>query len=191
MMFKYNRITESELETVPWVFKSEVELDISLQECWNILTDDAIAAKTWFPETTDYTYSKKPGLGATRTVVFRHWLFNILLGGPATIAEEFDVWEDKGTDMKRFQFWFTAASRPQFLTYKRAREEFKVEAISDTKCKFIRTVGMEPAFATRFLLGWMVYPTLRSIFTVKCPNRLAQAVENKILPQKKTTPAKK
>jgi hypothetical protein len=64
--------------------------------------------------------------GSERTV-FKDTLFMILLAGALKIEEHFDVWEE-GT---KFQFYFKAMNRPNILTYKSGREEFKVEAISD------------------------------------------------------------
>jgi hypothetical protein len=185
MMFSLDFLTESDLETVPWVFKSELELDISVQECWDIITDN-LAYKVWHPEVTDIkNIGPALGKGNSRTIVLRHWFFSLLLAGPPTITESFDVWEDSDSDMKRRQCWFSSSSRPKFMTYKRAREEFKVEAISENKCKFTRTVGMDPAFMTRYGLGCLVYPILRKLFTVECPERLADAIQNKVLPLQK------
>lgn len=182
-MFNYKFIKESEMENCPWLFKGICELDISLDECWKIITDDE-ASKIWHPEVSNYNYTKPFGLGGRRTILFSHWIFNLLVGGANITREEFDVFEDKGSDMRRFQFWISGTSRPQFLTYESIREEFKVEALGDNKCRFTRTVGMVPAFGTRFLLGCIVYRTNRSIFAEDCPKRLAGAVKDSVLPFK-------
>ena len=184
-MFSYAFLPPSDIDNAPWVFKTEHEFDIGIAGLWNIITDDR-AWEHWHPEVTNIQNKTEPagGPGSRRTIVFRHWLFMALLAGPIVIDEEFDVWEDKDPNVKRYQLWFPAASRPQFLTYKRAREEFKVEAISENRCKFTRTVALDPGFMTRYALGFIIYPTLRHLFTVRCPQRLATSIENKILPIK-------
>jgi len=175
-MFKYQFLPESDLEKVPWVFKGELQLDMSVEDCWDIITND-FAYEVWHPEITNMKNNGPTGLGNSRTVVLR-----LLPAGPSSrITGKFDVWEDGDNDMKRMQCWCTASSRPQFLAYKRAREEYKVEAISGNKCIFTRTVAMDPAFLTRYGLGWAIYPMLRKTFTVKCPTRLVDAIKNKIL----------
>jgi hypothetical protein len=160
-------LTPSEINTAPWVFKSEIVLDISIYECWTIVTDDR-AWEHWHPEVTDIRNTEEPagGVGNSRTVVFRP-----RLGSPTPLHETFDVWEHDDDIVKRFQFWFTGG-----------REEFKVEAISSSSCKLTRTVALAPGFVTRYVLGWLVYPELKRLFTVLCPKRLTEAVAMKVLP---------
>ena len=159
----------SEINTAPWVFKSEIDVDLSIDECWAVVTDDQ-AWQHWHPEVTDIRNAKEPagGVGNSRTIVFRP-----CLGGPTPMHEEFDVWEADDEQLKRYQFWFAGG-----------REEFKVQAISSGRCKFTRTVALEPAFVTRYILGWLVYPELKRLFTVQCPQRLVEAIATKLLPIK-------
>ncbi|KAI2508404.1 hypothetical protein MHU86_6078 [Fragilaria crotonensis] len=182
-MFEYKFLPSSEINTAPWVFTSELELDISIDECWSIITDDR-AWQHWHPQVTNIQNDKEPagGAGNSRTIVFRHWFFMALLAGPIAIREEFDVWEDQDDAVKKYQFWLAAASRPVFLTYKGGREEFKVESISATMCKFTRVVALQPAFLPRYALGWLVCPVLRRLFTVQCPQRLTEAIAKNLLP---------
>ena len=182
-MFEYTYMPPCDIDLAPWIFKAELELEVSIDDCWGIITDDR-AWQHWNPEVTNIQNVREPagGTGSSRTIVFRHWFFMALLAGPTAIREEFDLWEADDGKMKRYQFWLAAASRPTFLTYKGGREEFKVEAVSATRCKFTRTVALAPAFLTRYALGWLVYPVLRRLFTVQCPQRLADAVAKKLLP---------
>jgi hypothetical protein len=181
--------------TGPWTFTSVNELpDKSVADTWSILLDDT-AWCLWHPEVTDMVWQtgdELRGVGAIRTVVFRDWFFQLLLAGPTTLREEFDVWDDSQPDHKTFGFGITAATRPVCLTYRAAREEFRVEALSSTSAtegataattttttttmgsKFTRTLTFEPSFAVRYLLGFMVYPYLSHLFEHKCPHRFDQ-----------------
>lgn len=157
----------SEINTAPWVFKSEIELELSIDECWDIVTDDK-AWQHWHPEVTDIRNAKEPagGTGNARTVVFQP-----RFAGPTLMHEEFDVWESDDEKLKRYQFWFAGG-----------REEFKVEAISSSSCRFTRTVALAPTFVTRYVIGWLVYPELKRLFIVQCPQRLKEAITKKLLP---------
>jgi hypothetical protein len=171
----------------PWTFTSVNELpDRSVAETWSILLDDT-AWCHWHPEVTNIQWQTGDlrGVGASRTVVFRDWFFQILLAGPVTLREEFDVWEDE-SDHKKFGFCITASTRPVFLTYRAAREEFRVEALSSsststtttTGSKFTRTFTVDPSFAVRYLLGFLVFPYLSNLFEHTCPRRFDQMYNN-------------
>lgn len=113
-------VTESIIRTAPWIFRSEVEVDISVDDCWKILMDDS-AWQYWHPEVTDIEWdSKLRDKGASRTVNYRSILLMILLGGPLKIWEHFDIWEEK-SDYRRMSFYFQYLSRPSFMTYAGAR----------------------------------------------------------------------
>ena len=139
--------------------------------------------------------------GVERVVTYKDWPFMILLAGPIQIYEHFDVWEDGRTDVssknnkkktsadvRRFQFYFKAFSRPSFLTYTGGREEFKVEPVyvddngtsssSGSGVKFTRIVALEPAFVVRWVLGFIAYPRMKYVFETKCPKRLVEAFES-------------
>jgi hypothetical protein len=75
-------------------------------------------------------------------------------------------------------------NRPHILSYKSGREEFKVEAISDKKSKFIITVALEPGFLTRYVLGFIAYPHMKKMFTQKVPESLLKGVADGTLPRK-------
>jgi hypothetical protein len=70
MRFSLQNVPESFLETAPWIFKSELELDISMDQCWKILQDDH-AWKDWHPEVQDIVWdSDLRAVGTSRTVNF-------------------------------------------------------------------------------------------------------------------------
>lgn len=105
--------------------------------------------------------------------------------------------QDNDITMRRFGFYFKATTRPSFLTFKSGREEFKVEQVitcreddgdekeetgsgSNVKhqcvgVKFTRIVALEPAFLTRWVLGFVVHSRLKYVFETKCPRRLLAA----------------
>jgi hypothetical protein len=70
MRFSLQNVPESFLETAPWIFKSELELDISMDQCWIIL-QDVHAWKDWHPEVQDIVWdSDLRAVGTSRTVNF-------------------------------------------------------------------------------------------------------------------------
>jgi hypothetical protein len=181
MMFTLLPNTESFLTTAPWIFRSETEIDLPASDVWKIITDDDACA-LWHPEVTNIVWTDKAPhkQGSERTVLFKDTLFMILLAGALKIKEHFDVWEE-GT---KFQFYFKAMNRPNLLTYNSGREEFKVEAISDKTCKFTRIVALEPGFLTRWVLGFIAYPYLKTMFTQTVPESFVKAVADGRLPRK-------
>lgn len=196
MWFKLRHdVPESFLETAPWIFRSEVTVDMTVDECWKVLLDDN-AWGTWHPEVLNVQWKKKDGgggdagsvamkgeAGAERTVVFSDALFNVLLMGSVGIDEKFDVWDDKNDNVRRLSFYFQGMTRPNFLTYTAGREEFRVERTGDdgstSTCKFTRIVALEPGFATRYLLGPVAYSRCKHMFEVKCPQRFLAAFGQK------------
>lgn len=180
-MFRLREEPESFLETAPWIFRSEVELDISVEACFQILLDDK-AWRIWHPEVTNIQWqtSKPIQKDSVRTVLYKDWLSYLLLGGPITMEEKYDTFDDSGST-KRFAVSYTAISRPACMVYKACREEFKVQECNGG-CKFIRTVAVDPAFLPRYVFGCLTYPTLKKTFTKKCPERFEKAVRESTLP---------
>jgi len=180
-MFPLREEPESFLETAPWIFRSELELDVSAETCFQILLDDN-AWSIWHPEVTNIQWQtpKPVQKGSVRTVLYKDWLSYLLLGGPITMEEKYDTF-DGGGATKKFAVSFTAISRPSFMVYKACREEFKVEECSGG-CKFTRTVAIDPAFLPRYVFGCLTYNTLKNTFTKKCPGRFEKAVLERRIP---------
>lgn len=182
-LFRLREEPKSFLETAPWIFKSEVELDISVDTCFQILLDDK-AWSIWHPEVTNIKWQTLGPIqkDSIRTVMYKDWMSYLLLGGPITMEEKFDSFDDSSATTKRFSISFTALSRPACMVYKACREEFQVEENQQGGCKFTRTVAIDPAFLPRYAFGCMTYPTLKKTFAEKCPARLEKAVKEKRLP---------
>jgi hypothetical protein len=198
MWFNLKFVPESFLKSATWIFTSEVVLnDVSVDDVWKyiIMDKDDTAIKYWHPEVSkiewlrdDEQKQRERGEGGVveRIVTYKDWPFMILLAGPVRIHEHFDVWDDHhrdattgATKMRRMGFYFKSLTRPSFLTYTGGREEFKVEQLDGGGgCKFTRIVALEPAFAVRWILGFITYPRLKYVFETKCPRRLLQAFKD-------------
>ncbi|KAG7371445.1 hypothetical protein IV203_020015 [Nitzschia inconspicua] len=179
MRFSLRKVPESFLNDAPWIFKSELELNIPINDCWKILQDDN-AWKDWHPEVRGILWmTDERAAGTSRTVKFSDPVFNTLLAGPLKIWEDFDVWEDTDT-MKRMSFHCPYMSRPNLLTYSALREEFCVVKTGENSCKFTRRVAVQPSFLTRRALGCIVYPRMKSILEVKSPMKFLELYNKKI-----------
>lgn len=159
-----------------WIFHSEVVLPVSLDDCWDIITDDG-AWQFWHPEVTEITNTVgDPGtVGSERTIVYNGIKIN----------EWFDIWEeqDGGDDnRRRYSFFFSAASLPGFLGFKMLREDYTCQRITDSKSLFQRTVAMEPGllFVSFF---YIVYPQFQRTFEQLCPLRMLESIEAGDLPR--------
>jgi hypothetical protein len=184
-LFKLRPETPTFLETAPWVFKSEIELDISVEECFNILMDDR-AWKLWHPEVTDIQWKTDPPHGrngSVRTVVYKDWVSYLMLGGPVAMEEKFENCTDTGPT-RAFTVSFTATGRPTWMFLRASKEHFQVEPIENSpgRCKFSRTVAVDPAFLPRYIFYFITYNSMKHTFTNKCPQRLLNAVQEKKLP---------
>jgi Polyketide cyclase / dehydrase and lipid transport len=180
MMFQLTPQNESFLTTAPWIFQSEMTIDLPVSEVWKILHDDG-AWIHWHPEVAKIAWESDTHreLGSERTVTFKDPLFMVLLAGPIKLYEVFDEWEYE----KKFGFYMKGLSRPTFLTYKSVREQFQLEAANESHCKLTRTVAVEPGCITKYVLGCIVYPHLEHLFTKKCPERLLNAIAKGKLPR--------
>lgn len=81
MKFSLRKVPESFLEEAPWKFRSELDLNISMEQCWKILLDDA-AWKDWHPEVQDVVWAGDARcVGTSRTVQFSGTCVDVLWGG--------------------------------------------------------------------------------------------------------------
>lgn len=140
--FDIDFVEQDFLETAPWIFQTSTVIPISVEDCWDIITDDD-ALPFWFPELTDVENEDEPGVNNKRTVVFDDCVLNLLSFGAVGLEEVFDVWEDTG-DVRRYQFYYSGATRPNFYSWKGAREKFACQKISDNESFFHRTAAFEP-----------------------------------------------
>ena len=103
MKFALNKVPESFLHEAPWIFRAELDLSISIEDCWSILQDDE-AWQDWHPEVTNIVWdSDLRDVGASRSIVFKDTLFMILLAGPTKLYEKFDIWQETD-EIKRMSF---------------------------------------------------------------------------------------
>jgi len=184
-LFRLRQEPESFLETAPWIFKSEIELDIGVDALFQILMDDR-AWEVWHPEVRNIQWKTDAphGKGSVRTVQYSDWLSTLLLCGAVTMEELYDNFDDSGST-KSFGIKYTSIGRPTFMMYRACREEFKVEPLQDNdsnRCKFVRTVAVDPSFTSRYVFGWLVYPAMKKTFMNLCLKRLEEAILEKKLP---------
>jgi len=169
---------ESFLQTAPWIFGGQpTELPISVQDCWDIITDTD-TLPFWFPEVTDvrYTIEPSPGVPGRRFVDFS------LAQLVSIEADEIvDIWEPDGEDQRRNSFYFVETNLPVFLSFKQLREEFRCDAVTETSSTFTYTVAVAPGLVTA-LAGFVVKPAIRELFQRRVPARLLESVEAGRLP---------
>lgn len=180
MFFKLTLQKEEFVTRAPWIFRSEVTLDIGVSEMWKILQDDG-AWKYWHADVAkiDWLDDTKRELNSERVVTLKDPLFMLLLAGPLKLHEVFDVWEYE----KKLGMYVKALNRPSFMTYKSFREEFLLEAIGDRQCKLTRTIAIDPSFLSKYVLGCIVYPHAKHHLTKKVPEQLVKAISDGQLPR--------
>jgi len=128
-------VDSSYLESAPYKFVNEVEINASAEEIFSVL-EDAEAWPKFFKAISNVTWtSPKPfGVGTTRTVTSQGMKFH----------EEFVVWEQN----KRYAFYFTATSMP-FVNA--LYEDYLLEELANGITKFTYTVACEPKLFIRLL----------------------------------------
>jgi Polyketide cyclase / dehydrase and lipid transport len=167
------------LTTAPWIFQSEMIIDLPVSDVWKILNNDD-AWQYWNPEVAKIQWQDgNRGRNSERTVTYKDPLFMVLLLGPSKLYEVFDEYEHE----KKLGFYLKGLNRPNFLTYKSFREQFELEAVSDKQCKLTRIVAAHPGFLTRYALGCVIYPHLQHFLTKKCPERMLKSIAEGKLPR--------
>ena len=182
--FSVAPVSTNFLETAEWIFESNVTLPLTLDQCWDILTDDG-AWEYWHPEvrSIENTVGTPGTVGSERTIVFGDWVIGLLVGGPFRIQEVFDSWEnDASSDTRRYSMYYKGVTRPNAFTYSRGKEEFVCQRISDSETRFTRTVALDPGFLAN-MLSFIAYARLENVFEVLCPERLLESIEAGRLPR--------
>lgn len=187
MMFPLEVAPLSLLETGTWIIGGEpTVLPISVDDCWDIVTDDG-SWEFWFPEVTNIRSDVEipEGFLFRRLITFDVCKTNLLLCagllGSVEIDEYFDVW-DQDDDERRASFYFAESSRPTFLFYTQSREEIRCDAINSTASEFRFKAASEPGLLTG-LAGFIVKPSLEKIFEELVPMRLLASIEDGTLPR--------
>lgn len=128
-MHSCQRVDLSFLETAPYVFRSSVELAITPEQLFEVLSD-AESWPQWAPVITKVTWtSPEPyGVGTTRTVHMRGGLVG---------DEEFLVWEP----FTRMAFRFNECSTRAVTAF---AEDYRVQA-QPGGCRLTWTMAQQPA----------------------------------------------
>ena len=132
--FKNEPVDETFFETAPVRLSETFKVSRPAADVWAELTvDDAL----WWCRILDdvrWTSPRPFGVGTTRTVKS--------LKGANVINEYFFRWEEG----RRKSFYVVEASAPLF---KRFAEDYLVEPVSDSSCRFTWTIAVEPRAAAR------------------------------------------
>lgn len=167
-------------DSCAWKWSSTTDLPVSVDDCWNIITDNE-SLQYWYPELTVLEEANPGTVGGTRTVQFSDCIMNALSFGCVRIDELFDVWEDTG-DTRRFQFTFTGINRPPCASWTAGREEFKCVSTGATTSQFVRSAAFGPGFITTGACV-VVQPRLNCIFNTLSPARMLKSIEQGLLPR--------
>ena len=169
-------------DDAPWIFESEVEINVSVEDCFGIMRD-ADAWQYWHPEVTNFvemTPITSNGTG-TSEIIFNDPIFNLLLLGPFGARFLYDIYEPDGDDTKRFSIVATEIELPEILGFSALREEFICEMIDDTKSLFTRRVAGRPGLLVK-LLKPITFTRFQIIFEKLCPERLVASINAGLLP---------
>lgn len=167
-------------EEAEWDMESATILPVSVKDCWDIITSDE-AMDIWCPEFGNVENSGEPGVGNIRNAVLDDSVLNILSLGSVGIEQTFDVWNDEEDNIRSYAYYVSGTTRPGFMSWKAAREQFVCEEIDDDNTMLTRTLAIEPGFLTE-TLEFVVQPRLESIVEEKCPERLLNAIAQGKLP---------
>ena len=132
--FSAQPVDEAFFETAPVRLRDEFEIPRPADQVWADMTADNPLA--WCRILTDITWtSPRPfGVGTTRTARS--------LGGTSVLRERFFLWEEG----RRMSFFVVEASAPLF---RRFAEDYLVEPASESSCRFVWTIAIEPRPAAR------------------------------------------
>jgi hypothetical protein len=151
--FTTNPVDETFFDVARIRLRETFEISRPANEVWSDLTADNPLAWCRIIQSITWTSPRPFGVGTTRTVRS--------LGGTSVLKEHFFRWEEG----RRKSFYALESSAPLF---RRFAEDYLVEPRSDTSCRFIWTIAMEPRPAARignpvnrWLLGTLFRDTHR------------------------------
>lgn len=130
--FKTEPVDETFFETAPVRLSETFEVNRPAAEVWDELTAEHPLAWCRIIGAKGINWTSDPpyGVGTTRTVS--------ALKGANKFREHFFIWEEG----RRQAFYVLEASAP---LVKRFAEDYVVEPVSDTSCRFTWTIAYEPS----------------------------------------------
>jgi len=149
--FANEPVDESFFGTAPFKLSDTIEIGRPAAEVWAEITADDALHWCKMVGSLEWTSPRPFGVGTTRTVK--------ALAGTNQLHEHFFLWEEG----RRKSFYVIESTAPLF---KRFAEDYLVEPVSDTSCRFIWRIVGEPRLAltnpvTRRLLGTLFRDTRR------------------------------
>jgi polyketide cyclase/dehydrase/lipid transport protein len=123
-------IPESFFESAPMRLRDVMSIPLSAEALWARLTGESPFAWCRLVKLTEWTSPQPFGVGTTRTA----WA----LGGALVLYERFFRWEEG----RRQSFGVERASLPG---YRRFAEDYLVEPVSESSCRFTWTIAAELA----------------------------------------------
>jgi hypothetical protein len=132
--FNAEPVDDSFFGTAPSRLSDTFAISRPASEVWAELTADDTLSWCRILSSVEWTSSRPFGVGTTRTVRS--------LGGTSVLRERYFVWEEG----RRQAFYVVQASAPLF---RRFAEDYVVEPVSDSSCRFTWTIAYEPRPAAR------------------------------------------
>ena len=137
--FTTQPVDETFFDRAPAVLRGVFDVTRPAAEVWAELTADDPLAWCRILDRIEWTSPRPLGVGATRTAV--------ALRGANVLHERFFRWEEG----RRKSFYVVEASAPFF---RRFAEDYLVEPMTETTCRFTWTIAAEPSAVGR--LTWPV-----------------------------------
>jgi len=151
--FSAQPVDASFFDTAPTRLSETFEVGRPAAEVWAELTSDSPLTWCRIIDGITWTSPRPFGVGTTRTVK--------ALRGASNFREHFFRWEEG----QRKSFYVLEASAPLF---RRFAEDYLVEPVSETSCRFTWTIAFEPKPAARIgnaankrILGTLLTDTRR------------------------------
>jgi hypothetical protein len=151
--FATQPVDETFFDTAPVQLRETFEIPRPASEVWSELTSDDALSWVRVIDKITWTSPRPFGVGTTRTVS--------AVRGLNVLNERFFRWEDG----RRKSFYAIEASVPGFGRF---AEDYLVEPVSDTSCRFTWVVAIEPTAVgrvnmpvNRMILGTLFRDTRR------------------------------
>lgn len=132
--FKTEPADEAFLDAAPLRLQEGFEIPLPAARVWGELTDENPLSWCRILQRITWTSPRPFGVGTTRTAR--------ALGGANVIKERYFRWEEG----RRHSFMVVEASTPMF---RRFAEDYLVESVSETACRFTWTIAVESKPAAR------------------------------------------
>jgi hypothetical protein len=132
--FTCEPVDETFFDTAPFKLRAKFEVQLPAATVWGELTSDEALSWCRILQDVSWTSSRPFGVGTTREVK--------ALWGANQLREHYFRWEEG----RRHSFFVVESTAPLF---KHFAEDYLLEPISDTSCRFTWTIAAEPKTLAR------------------------------------------